>query len=530
MDIPIKKALITCYDKSQLRNLVSCLHKHGCEIVSTGGTKRAIQEWGIPVTDIASLTKQAEAFGGRVKTLSFSIAASLLFDRERDRKEAEDLGVDPIDLLVCNFYPFENAVFGKDDPSFVEWIDIGGPTMVRAAAKNFKYVGVVCRPDRYGSLVAELERNGGSLSARTRKSLMAEAFQTVADYDSQISTGIDQWRECPTLRLSYKHSQNLRYGENAHQQGAFFRETDRSFHNIQVLQGKELSYNNVLDIQAAFDSIRDLKRQACCVIKHNTPCGIAEGDQQRMVLERAWAGDSTSAFGSIVVFNSELMRETVDFLGFEGGAKKFVEIILAPSFSPQTLDYLSSQKNLRVITYDSHAKRSQHEFRFVDGGVLVQDRDEMLYERMDWVSAGTGDVSTELVQFGLKAIRPLRSNAIAIVRQQGDRTLQLLGMGCGQPNRVVAVELALRKASENLRAEFSGHTHEQDAYVRWNLGQALLVSEAFFPFPDNIDICAQHGIKTIVQPGGSIRDRDVMAACDKHGIAMMFTGLRHFRH
>ena len=532
MNISIKRALVSCYDKTDILPLVLTLHKFQCEIISTGGTKKLIEDAGIPVTDISTLTQQAEAFGGRVKTLSFSIAASLLFDRERDAKEAEERQVKPIDLVVCNFYPFsEKADHQTQGDAFIEWIDIGGPTMVRAAAKNFRYVGVLASSQDYESVRAELEENKGSLSYECRRSLMARAFSVVADYDAAIASTISDWNETPEVRLSFPHAESLRYGENAHQSAQFYKAKPDSFHGIQVHQGKELSYNNILDIQAAFDSIQGLEGEACCVIKHNTPCGIAQGVDQVKVLERAWMGDPISAFGSIVVFNRSVGLETVRFLNFDKPEKKFVEILLAPQFSKEAFAYLSSQKNLRVITFDPAFQECAKELRFVEGGVLLQDKDRKLYETLHWVTKQVPEsLSQELIPFGLRSIRAMRSNAIAIVRRTDEGACQLLGMGCGQPNRVTSVRLAIEKAEENLRSEYTGHPQEWEAYRQYQLAKSLLVSEAFFPFADNVELCHCYGIRTIVQPGGSLRDKDVIEACDRLGIAMLFTGIRHFKH
>lgn len=532
MNISIKRALISCYSKENLLPLVRALHKFDCEIISTGGTKKLIEEEGFPVTDISTLTQQAEAFGGRVKTLSFGIAASLLFDRERDAVEAKSLNVKPIDLVVCNFYPFkEKADFSTQGDSFIEWIDIGGPTMVRASAKNFRYVGVLTSPDDYDDVIAELNENKGSLSYECRRKLMAKAFNLVADYDSLIASYIDEIQETPSIRLTYKNGERLRYGENSHQNAIFFKQEKNSFYGIQTHQGKELSYNNILDIQAAFDSIRDLSEYACCIIKHNNPCGISQGKDPLQVFKRAWEGDPLSAFGSIVIFNQGVDLDTLKYLNLDSAQKKFVEIILAPSFTGDSMEYLSSQKNLRVITYDKNQVQDKKELRFVDGGLLLQDKDTQLFESMKWVTKCVPQyLDFTLIEFGLKVLRPMRSNAIAIVRKTDDGVLQLLGMGCGQPNRVTSVKLAIEKTKENLTTEYSGHANELDAYIRHELGKAVLLSEAFFPFSDNIELCGSYGIRQIVQPGGSMRDKDVIEACDHLGIGMMFTGLRHFKH
>ncbi len=532
MDIPIKRALLSCYDKTHLIPLAQTLHRFGCELISTGGTKKILEDAGLPITDISAVTQQAEAFGGRIKTLSFAISAALLFDRERDHDEAQALNIQGIDLVVCNFYPFAD----KADPenqsdTFMEWIDIGGPTMVRAAAKNFKYVGVLVHHEDYRAVIAELEQKNGSLSLAKRRALMASAFSRVAEYDANIANAVGLWQPTPALHLSFKQAQTLRYGENSHQDAQFFLQEKNSFYGIQSHQGKDLSYNNILDIQAALDAIRDLEKEACCIIKHNTPCGIAQGTNQRRVFEIAWLGDTVSAFGSIVIFNSSVDYNTVAFLNLQSPQKKFIEIILAPHFSPEAHDYLRQQKTLRVITYNPAIAAQKREYRFVEGGLLIQDKDVQLYDSLNWVSTYIPkDLCSELTLFALKAIRPMRSNAIAIVRKTHDGFLQLIGMGCGQPNRIVAVKLAIEKAQENLTAEFKHHPAELDAYIKSELGKALLVSEAFFPFADTIELCHQFGIRHISQPGGSIRDTEVITACDRLGIAMLFTGLRHFKH
>lgn len=531
MEISIKRALISCYDKEGLVPLVETLSKFNCELISTGGTKKLIEDLGLPVTDISDVTKQPEAFGGRVKTLSYQISASLLFDRDKDKQEAKTLGVEPIDLVVCNFYPFEDHKEAwKKGEDFVEWIDIGGPTMVRSAAKNFKHVGVLASPKDYALVIEELQSTQGKMTYNTRKNLMAKAFNYVASYDAAIAMSVDAWRESPSQRFYFPNGKAMRYGENSHQKSDFYLE-EGSFYNYKVHQGKELSYNNILDMQAAFDSIRDFKEQACSVIKHNTPCGIATGENSRLVLQRAWEGDSTSAFGSIIIMNRKCELETVQFFNLESPQKKFVEVLIAPEFSLEAQDYLSQHKNLRVVTYDPHYKEDDLEYRFVEGGLLVQDKDRELYSELSWVSRYVPkELSEDLIVFGLQSIRPMKSNAIAIVRKNCDGTMQVLGMGCGQPNRVSSVKLAVEKATENLRNEFTGHGKEAESYVRFHLEHSVLLSEAFFPFVDNIDVCHRHGIRTIVQPGGALRDKELIDACDRLGIAMLFTRRRHFKH
>ncbi len=539
MEIKIKRALLSCFDKTNLLPLARCLVQQGCELISTGGTQKILEDANLPVTDIASLTQYPEAFAGRVKTISFPIAASLLFDREKDQDEAAKYGIKAIDLVVCNFYPFAKAEM-NERASFVEWIDIGGPTMVRAAAKNFEYVTVLTCPEDYPSLSEELTTKAGKISLASRRKLMAKAFNLVADYDSLIATKIDTWNQNPSVRLSFQNPQSLRYGENSHQKALLLQNSTESFHGITVHQGKDLSYNNYLDMQAAFEAIRDLEELACCIVKHNTPCGMAQGRDQKNVFELAWAGDPVSAFGSVIIFNHELQLSTIKCLNLESADKnqrKFVEILLAPSFADGVFDYLASHKNLRVISFKSKNDISEktsilgmNDLRLVDNILLMQEKDTQLYACMEWVTQNRNTIDEALVIFGLKAVKATRSNAIAIVRAQKDRSLQVLGLGCGQPNRVTSVQLAIDKSLANLRNEFSGHADDLAAYIKNELAKTILISEAFFPFADNVEICAEYGIKTIVQPGGSIRDQEVIAACNHLGLAMLMTGLRHFKH
>ncbi|MBL4818549.1 MAG: bifunctional phosphoribosylaminoimidazolecarboxamide formyltransferase/IMP cyclohydrolase [Deltaproteobacteria bacterium] len=543
----LKRAIISCYDKKGLIELGAALQKQDVEILSTAGTLKHLQENNIAVKDISEISERGEAFGGRIKSLSFGVSAGLLFDRVSDAQEAQNLGVKSIDLVVCNLYPFDQA--SQDD--FVRWIDIGGPTMLRAASKNYEFVSVLCDPKNYANFIEELEKSGGTISLETRKHLMRKTFSYMADYDCQISTALDKWAGEDSLRLSFSNKKPLRYGENSHQKADYFESTSQLFmKNMQVHQGKELSYNNLLDVQAAFDAIRDLKNQACCIIKHCTPCGIAQSSSQVEAFKLAWASDPVSAFGSIVVFSSVVDKQTV-----EQFSKKFVEIIAAPSFSHEALELLRTQKNLRVITYDPNIKASKQEIRLIDGGALVQERDLESASKREWVtdchpaldagsSAGSrlvgrddkqarGDnmgLSDSLLEFGLHCIRPMKSNAIALVRTLENGSFQLLGMGCGQPNRIHSVKLAVERATDGLTAEYQGHPSEQDAYIQHHLSRAVLISEAFFPFSDSIDVCHEAGIKTIVQPGGSMRDKQVIEACNQHGISMMFVGNRHFKH
>jgi len=482
------------------------------------------------------VTGNPEAFGGRMKTISFNIESAILYDREKDAKEAAKLNIKPIDLVVCNLYPFLKVKeSGADFEALIENIDIGGPTMVRAAAKNFKYVGVVTDVNDYEKIISELEENDGKISSETRFELMRKAFNHTADYDALIATTMDENADEKSIRLHFTGGKKLRYGENSHQEGYFYKESDKaeSLYDMKVLHGKEISYNNLNDIQGAIDSVKDLNRFGVGVIKHSNPCGLAEADDQFVALQQAWAGDPISAFGSIVSFNKPVELETVEFFELNNEDKskrKFVEVVVAPGYSAEALKYLEFHKNLRIVQYDPDKCRSKIDMKYLHNSLLVQDSDTKLFEKMDVVTKLKVDVKAKkkLIEFGLKAMRQVKSNSIVLVREADEGVFQLLGMGAGQPNRLISTRLAIDKASENLTMEYDGD--DIIGYFDQEFGNAILVSDAFFPFPDNVVTASQAGIKTIVQPGGSMRDKKVIKACDDLEIAMVFTGLRHFKH
>ncbi len=534
--IKINRALISVSDKSGIESLARVLHDFGCELIATGGTRRVLEDAGFPVTEVSEITANPEAFGGRMKTISFQLESALLYDREKDQTEAEQLGIKPIDLVVCNLYPFDRVKSrGAGFEELIDNIDIGGPTMVRAAAKNFKYVAVVTRPMDYEDIVKELKATDGQLSYETRFHLMRRAFNLTADYDAMIATAMDEAAEDKSLRLAYDSSTKLRYGENSHQEGVLMRRRSAgdSLFDMEVLHGKAVSFNNIMDIYSAVESVRDLKQNGCAIIKHTNPCGLAQGDDQRTVFERAWAGDPVSAFGSVIAFNRTVEKKTVEFLALDHTDKmkrKFVEVVIAPDFSEEARTYLFQHKNLRVVTFDPNKLDKAWDFKFLPGGLLMQDPDRRLHDKQEWVTEAKNKIDDELLPFGLIAVRQLKSNAIAVVRKDKDGYLQLLGMGCGQPNRLNSTELALRRTHENLKMEIEGSVDEVRDYVKAEVEKSVLVSDAFFPFPDNIELAAKFDIKTIVQPGGSIRDKAVIQKCNDLGIAMMMTGLRHFKH
>ncbi len=533
--IKLKRALISVSDKTGIVDFAAALERHGCEIISTEGTKKVLEEAGIAVTDISNVTGNPEAFGGRMKTISFQIESALLFDREKDAIEASELGIKPIDMVVCNLYPFAKVrAQGADLPVLIENIDIGGPTMLRAAAKNYKYVATVVDPEDYPALLQELAEQEGTLSEATRFSLMRKAFNHTADYDALIATTMDEQAGELSVRFAFDQAKKLRYGENAHQEGYFLRQRGvaDSYFDIKVLHGKALSYNNMFDMYGAIESIRDMRQHACAVIKHANPCGLSVGDDQRSVLEYAWAGDPVSAFGSVIAFNTTVGRGTVEFfcLNAEDRSKrKFIEIIVAPAFTDDALEYLYLHKNLRVVEYDPHRLTPSKDMKFLHNTLLYQNSDLEIKGKVEYVTRIKPDIDAELLDFGLKIVRQLKSNAICAVRKLDNGYCQLLGMGCGQPNRLNSTELTIKRCRENLKNEFDGRG-DIKTHIKKKMGELILVSDAFFPFPDNIDIAHKAGIMTIVQPGGSMRDKSVIDKADELEIGMMFTGMRHFKH
>jgi len=502
-----------------------------------------LREAGFPVTEISQVTGNPEAFGGRMKSISFAIESAILFDREKDKEEAQRLGIAPIDMVVCNLYPFQQVRdAGAEMDVLIENIDIGGPTMIRAAAKNYKYVAVVTDPADYPAIIEELDTHDGALSLETRARLMGKAFNTTADYDAAIAQAIDEQIGNTSLRLGFSDGKKLRYGENWHQGAFLFRQRGitGSLFDMEVLSGKELSYNNIIDIASAVEAVRDLRPHGCAIIKHTNPCGLSECPDQRKGFELAWAGDPVSAFGSVIAFNSPLEQKTVEFLNLAAAdrkARRFVEVVIAPEFGPDALSYLQQHNALRVIRFDPGKLQGGREFRMLGGTCLVQTADDRLFDKLECVTEAAlpdglepGSPLVGLLEFGLKAVRQIKSNTIVVVRRLGEHSFQLLGMGAGQPNRVVSAKLALDRAAANLRDEYQGAPGGVEQYVRDQLGGAIVVSDAFFPFPDTLELAAKAGIKTVFQPGGSVRDEEVIRRADELEVSMVMTGVRHFKH
>jgi phosphoribosylaminoimidazolecarboxamide formyltransferase/IMP cyclohydrolase len=536
MNVPVRRALLSVSDKTGVVALGQALHSLGCEIVSTGGTARALREAGLPVTDITAVSGNPEAFGGRMKTISFAVESALLFHRERDAAEAQRLGIVPIDLVACNLYPFERAWKGGGDmDALVENIDIGGPTMLRAAAKNFHAVAALCDPADYPAIIAELEAQGGATTLATRQRLMRKVFDHTADYDAAIAMAMAEQAGDRSIRLAYDTPKPLRYGENSHQQAAFYRQRGAaaSMHDLEILGGKPLSYNNIVDTHAALETAVGLAPGGVAIIKHTNPCGLAVGRDQLATFGAAWAGDPLSSFGSVIAFNTALGLETARFLNLHAekvGDRKFVEVVAAPAFEAEVVDYLRRSQNLRIVRYEPEQIRQAEALRLVPGGLLVQDADVMDLGELQPVTRVERMIDQELLRFGVAAVRQVKSNAIVVVRRRQDGVLQLLGMGAGQPNRVNSTGLSLERARLNLTTEAELLGADPAAHTAAELGRAYLVSDAFFPFPDNVEVAAEAGVRHLFQPGGSIRDKAVIRRCDELGLSMVFTGLRHFKH
>lgn len=529
----MKKAILSVYDKTGIVEFAEGLVDLWWMLYSTGGTMRTLEAAGVKVMSVSDLTQFPEVLDGRVKTLHPHIYAGILAKRNKPEHmdELSRHGLETIDMIVCNLYPFEDTINKEwvtiEDAQ--EQIDIGGVTLIRAASKNFQDVIMISDPIMYTDILDELRQ--WDVSLETRKKLAVQWFQHTAHYDSVIGSYLAGDEHGFGVYL--RQLQPLRYGENSHQYAAAYKEdgVEGSLADMQVLHGKALSFNNMVDIAGAVYSVSALERHACSVVKHNNPCGLAEGDDQSQILQHAREGDPISAFGSIVAFNQPVEKATLDYLYLDDKTqRKFVEVVIAPDFSEDALTYLQSRKNLRVIKYDPKLYQPTKDVKHFHGLRLVQDPDNQLHDGLEIMGKHSVDLDefTWLVEFWLKAVRVIKSNTIVLVRQLDDGSYQLLGMGAGQPNRLVATKLALMKAKENLRNEYDGD--DVDSYITEQLGKVVMVSDAFFPFPDNVELAAEEGIKIIVQPGGSIKDSDVVTAADELGVCLIKGGLRHFYH
>jgi phosphoribosylaminoimidazolecarboxamide formyltransferase / IMP cyclohydrolase len=522
--VKIRRALISVSDKTNLIELARALEKHRVEILSTGGTYRLLKNNGIAATEVSDYTGYPEMMDGRVKTLHPKVHGGILARRGIDDEVMVEHDIAPIDMVVANLYPFEKTVARPDCPLelAIENIDIGGPTMVRAAAKNYKDVVVVVNPAAYGDLIASLDANEGCLSCEQRFDLAVQAFEHTAAYDGTIANYLgclvkgDNEQFPRTYNLQFHKTQTLRYGENPHQRSAFYvedtnaEENEASIATAKQLHGKELSYNNIADTDAALETVKQFDRPACVIVKHANPCGVATAESLHQAYELAFATDPESAFGGILAFNREFDAATAKAIAER---QHFVEVIIAPTVSEKALAITAQKKNVRILSCGQWRNNwSGFDYKRVNGGLLVQDRD------LGMVSAGDLKVVTQRqptaaefadLLFAWKVAKYVKSNAIVYAKNQ-----QTIGVGAGQMSRVNSARIAAIKA-EHAGLEIKG---------------SVMASDAFFPFRDGIDNAANVGIKCVIQPGGSVRDQEVIAAADEHGIAMVFTGMRHFRH
>lgn len=510
----VKRALISVSNKEGLIPFAKQLAELGVEIISTGGTKRALEEAGVPVISISDVTGFPEILDGRVKTLHPAIHGGILAVRGDERHQAAlaEHGIHPIDLVVVNLYPFQQTI-AKPDVTLaeaIENIDIGGPTMVRAAAKNYADVAIVVDPADYRTVIEELKTTG-SIQAKTRQKLAAKAFRHTAAYDAMIAeylTNLAGEDYPETLTITYTKKQSLRYGENPHQSAAFYAKplgAAFSMANAVQLHGKELSYNNINDANAAINLIREFQEPAVAAIKHMNPCGVGVGATLLEAFTKAYEADPVSIFGGIIAVNREVDRETAERMH-----DIFLEIVIAPSFSDEALAILTQKKNIRLLTLDFTAPNGKEKTLVsVNGGVLVQAADTYTLADAEWnvvTKREPTEKEREQLRFAWNVVKHVKSNAIVLAKNG-----MTVGVGAGQMNRVGAAKIAIEQAGEQAAG-------------------AVLASDAFFPMDDTVEAAAKAGITAIIQPGGSIRDADSIRKADEYGIAMVFTGVRHFKH
>ncbi|MCG6221895.1 bifunctional phosphoribosylaminoimidazolecarboxamide formyltransferase/IMP cyclohydrolase [Vibrio antiquarius] len=525
---PIRRALISVSDKTGIVEFAQALAERGVDILSTGGTARLLAEQGIAVTEVSDYTGFPEMMDGRVKTLHPKVHGGVLGRRGQDDDVMAKHGINPIDMVVVNLYPFAETVAkeGCTLADAVENIDIGGPTMVRSAAKNHKDVTIVVNAHDYNRVIAEMDANEKSLTLETRFDLAIAAFEHTASYDGMIANyfgtmvpsygenkeGDEESKFPRTFNQQFEKKQDMRYGENSHQAAAFYVEAnpqEASVSTARQIQGKALSYNNIADTDAALECVKEFNEPACVIVKHANPCGVALGKDILEAYNRAYQTDPTSAFGGIISFNQELDAETAAAIV----ERQFVEVIIAPSVSAEAIEVVAAKKNVRLLECGEWTtKTTGFDVKRVNGGLLVQDRDQGMVSLDDLKVVSKRQPTEEELKDALfcwKVAKYVKSNAI--VYAKGDMTI---GVGAGQMSRVYSAKIAgIKAADEGL--EVAG---------------SVMASDAFFPFRDGIDAAAEAGIKCVIQPGGSMRDDEVIAAADEHGMAMIFTGMRHFRH
>lgn len=508
-NVKIKRALISVFDKRNLAMLGKALSSRGIEILSTGGSANFLREKKIAVSDVSEYTNFPEIMDGRVKTINPLIEGGILGLRDKHESDATENNIKWIDLVICNLYPFSETIskIDCDQALALENVDIGGPTMIRSAAKNVGWVTVIIDPSDYERVLENINKEN-EINFETRSSLSSKAFGHTAQYDTIIHNYLKESTLSNDFTLTYKKHSDMRYGENPHQAASAFQipgDKSNGILNAKIHQGKKLSYNNIMDADAALSCLKEFKSTACVIVKHANPCGVALGANMLDVYKRAFAADNISAFGGVIAIN-----QPCDDLLAKEISKVFVEIILAPAFTKKSLDILSKKKNLRVLEVGNIEPRDPLlEVRNIVGGLIVQETDTSILSRNKLETVTELEPSEEEINtmlFGWKVLKHIKSNGILIVK---DNTT--VGVGAGQVSRVDSVDIAIKKSGTEIKDSF-------------------LCSDAFFPFRDSIDKIAGSGIKAVLQPGGSIRDNEVISACNEHGIAMVFTGQRCFKH
>lgn len=519
--IPIKRALLSVSDKAGIVDLAQHLHALNIELLSTGGTATLLRQQQIPVTEISDYTGFPEIMDGRVKTLHPKIYGGLLGRRGIDDATMKQHGFHAIDLVIVNLYSFEKTIQNPncDLATAIENIDIGGPTMLRAAAKNFVNVAVVSDPDEYPAFIAELTEHHGATRLETRFKLAQKTFAHVAHYDALISNYLNALRKDEKLAfpdfytVQYQKKQDLRYGENPHQQAAFYTELNQrpgTLAAAQQIQGKELSFNNIADSDAAWECVKTFSDNACVIVKHANPCGVATADDQITAYQKAFTTDPTSAFGGIIAFNRPLSAETAKTIL----EQQFVEVIIAPDIEANAITVLQQKPNVRVLScgVETSSAKTHLDYKRVSGGLLIQDTDIGNINPADLkivTQRKPSEAEIKELLFAWKVAKFVKSNAIVLTKNNAT-----VGIGAGQMSRVDSMQIALNKAKN----------------ANLNVAGTVMASDAFFPFRDSIDFAAKAGITAIIQPGGSMRDAEIIQAANEANIAMVFTGMRHFLH
>ncbi|HHV99443.1 MAG TPA: bifunctional phosphoribosylaminoimidazolecarboxamide formyltransferase/IMP cyclohydrolase [Clostridiaceae bacterium] len=513
----IKRALISVSDKTGIVEFAKALDSKGIEIISTGGTAKALSDAGINVINVSDVTRFPECLDGRVKTLHPKIHAGILAMRSNPEhmKQLDELGVETIDLVVINLYPFKQTILKENIQleEAIENIDIGGPTMLRAAAKNYQDVAVIVDPADYSVVLEELEQSG-EISLKTKFKLAYKVFEHTSHYDTLIANylrdKLDEKVFPQTLSLTFEKVQDMRYGENPHQKAVFYKEVGSCTGSITAakqLHGKELSYNNINDANGALELLKEFDEPTVVAVKHANPCGVASAENIYEAYIKAYEADPVSIFGGIIAANREIDARTAEEIN-----KIFVEIVIAPSYTKEALEILSQKKNIRILELEnisSKVSKDTYDMKKVVGGLLVQEYNDKLIDidNIEYVTDKKPSAAElEDLVFAMKVVKHTKSNGIVVAKGK-----QTLGVGPGQTNRIMAAKIAIEYAGERSKG-------------------AVMASDAFFPFPDCVEAAAKAGITAIVQPGGSIKDKESIEACNKHGIAMIFTGMRHFKH